>query len=122
LDLLSRARVGVVPFLSAANHMDAQPIKLFEYMIAGLPIVVSNLPRLSEIVTEVQCGILVEPGQPKAIGEALQWLLEHRVEAQAMGNRGRRAILQTYNWNSQAQLLLHLYCRVTGGRVPLHCG
>src|SRR5207245_2133345 len=38
LDLLSRARVGVVPFLPAYDHMDAQPIKLFEYMIAGLPL------------------------------------------------------------------------------------
>jgi glycosyltransferase involved in cell wall biosynthesis len=122
LDLLSRARVGVVPFLPAHDHMDAQPIKLFEYMIAGLPIVASNLPRLREIVTEVQCGILVDPSQPKAIAEALQWLLEHPTEAQAMGNRGRQAILQTYNWNSQAQLLLDLYCRVTGGRVPVRCG
>jgi glycosyltransferase involved in cell wall biosynthesis len=101
--------------------MDAQPIKLFEYMLAGLPIVASNLPRLREIVTEVHCGILVDPRQPEAIAEALQWLLEHPAEAQAMGNRGRQAVLQTYNWNSQAQLLLHLYCRVTGERVPVHC-
>jgi glycosyltransferase involved in cell wall biosynthesis len=113
LDLLSRARVGVVPFLPATNHTDMQPIKLFEYMIAGLPIVASNLPRLSEIMKEVQCGILVEPGQPEALAEAIQWLLEHPAEAQAMGNRGRQAILQTYNWNSQAQLLLDLYRKIT---------
>ncbi len=122
LDLLSRARVGVVPLLPTPNHIDSQPIKLFEYMLAGLPVVASNLPRQGEIVQEARCGILVEPGQPKAIAEAIQWLLEHPAEAQAMGNRGRQAILQTYNWNSQAQLLLHLYCRVTGGRVPVHCG
>jgi glycosyltransferase involved in cell wall biosynthesis len=121
LDLLSRARVGVVPYLPTANTMDCQPIKLFEYMIAGLPIVASNLPRLREIVQEVQCGILVDPSQPEAIAEALQWLLEHPTEAQAMGNRGRQAVLQTYNWNSQAQLLLHLYHRVTEGRVSIHC-
>jgi glycosyltransferase involved in cell wall biosynthesis len=122
LELLSRARIGVVPILPTPNHMDSQPIKLFEYMIAGLPVVASNLPRQAEIVKEAQCGILVEPGQPKALAEAIQWLLEHPMEAQAMGHRGRQAILQTYNWNSQAQLLLHLYCRVTGGRVPVHCG
>jgi glycosyltransferase involved in cell wall biosynthesis len=114
LDMLSRARVGVVPFLSTGWHMDIQPIKLFEYMIAGLPIVCSDLPRLSEIVKEVQCGLLVEPGQPEAMAEAIQWLLEHPAEAQAMGNRGRQAVLQTYNWNSQAELLLDLYRRVTG--------
>jgi glycosyltransferase involved in cell wall biosynthesis len=114
LSLLSRARVGVVPFLTAANHTDAQPTKLFEYMIAGLPIVASNLPQLGKIVKEAQCGILVEPGRPHAMAKAIQWLLEHPAEAHAMGNRGRRAILETYNWNSQGQLLLQLYRRVTG--------
>src|SRR5215813_4388039 len=118
LDLLSRARIGVVPLLPTPNHMDSQPIKLFEYMLAGLPVVASNLPRQGEIVKEARCGILVEPGQPKALAEAIQWLLEHPAEAQAMGNRGRQAILQTYNWNSQAQLLLDLYRRVAGCRVP----
>jgi glycosyltransferase involved in cell wall biosynthesis len=119
LDLLSRARIGVVPFLPTPNLMNAQPIKLFEYMLAGLPVVASNLPRLREIVTEAQCGLLVEPGQPQALAEALQWLLEHPAEAQAMGQRGRQSILQTYNWTSQAQLLLDLYRRVTGSRVSV---
>jgi len=113
LDLLSRARVGVAPALPTANSLDAQPIKLFEYMLAGLPVVASNLPRQGEIVREAQCGLLVEPGQPKALAVAIQWLLEHPAEAQAMGNRGRQAILQTYNWGSQAQFMLHLYRRVT---------
>jgi glycosyltransferase involved in cell wall biosynthesis len=122
LDLLSRALVGVVPLLPTPNHMDSQPIKLFEYMLAGLPVVVSNLPRQGEIVKEAQCGLLVEPGQPQALAEAIQWLLEHPEEAQAMGKRGRQAVLQTYNWDSQAQLLLHLYRRVAGGWVPVRYG
>jgi len=91
-------------------------------MIAGLPVVVSNLPRQGEIMRETQCGLLVEPGQPKALAEAIQWLLEHPEEAQAMGKRGRQAVLQTYNWDSQAQLLLHLYRRVSGGWVPVRYG
>jgi glycosyltransferase involved in cell wall biosynthesis len=117
LDLLSRARIGVVPLLPAPNNIDSQPIKLFEYMIAGLPVVATKLPRQGAIVREAQCGILVEPGQPKGIAEAIQWLLEHPSEAQAMGDRGRRAILQTYNWNSEAQSLLNLYRRLTCKRV-----
>jgi len=103
----------VIPFLSTGWHMNIQPIKLFEYMIAALPIVSSDLPRLRTIVQEVQCGILVEPGQPKAFAEAIQWLLEHPAEAQAMGERGRQAVLHTYNWNSQAEVLLDLYRRIT---------
>jgi glycosyltransferase involved in cell wall biosynthesis len=111
LDLCSRARIGVIPILRSPNHTDSQPIKLFEYMIAGLPVVASRFPRVAEIMGESQCGILVEPGQPQAIAEAIQWLMEHPLEARAMGNRGRSAVLQTYNWTTQAQLLLQLYQR-----------
>jgi glycosyltransferase involved in cell wall biosynthesis len=114
LDMLARARVGVVPFLPAANHTDCQPTKLFEYMIAGLPVVATSLLQLGKIVKDAQCGILVEPGNPQAMADAIQWLLEHPAEALAMGNRGRQAILQTYNWNSQADLLLQLYRSVHG--------
>lgn len=114
LELFSRGRVGVVPFLSSPNHIDAQPIKLFEYMLAGLPVVASSFPRVAEIVKQAECGILVEPGKPEEMAEAIRWMLENPQEAMTMGMRGRKAVLATYNWNSQAQLLLQLYSKVTG--------
>jgi glycosyltransferase involved in cell wall biosynthesis len=114
LELFSRARVGVIPFLVSPNHNDVQPIKLFEYMLAGLPVVASKLPRVAEIIKQAECGILVEPGKPQEMAEAIRWMLEHPQDAMAMGMRGRKAVLATYNWNSQAQLLLQLYRRVTG--------
>lgn len=113
LDLLSRARIGVVPFLSASNHTDCQPTKLFEYMRAGLPVVATNLQRVGEVIQKVGCGILVPPGDAQAMAEAIAWLLEHPAEAHAMGDLGRQAILQTYNWNSEEQRLLQFYCRLT---------
>jgi glycosyltransferase involved in cell wall biosynthesis len=119
LDLLCRARIGVVPLLPVSNNIDSQPIKLFEYMSAGLPVVATKLPRQAAIVKGAQCGILVEPGQPKAIAEAIQWLLEHPSEAQAMGGNGRQAILQTYNWSSEAKSLLDLYRRITCTDSPI---
>ena len=114
LDLLGKARIGVVPFLPAANHTDCQPTKLFEYMVAGLPVVATDLLQVGKIVRDAQCGILVEPGNPQAMANAIQWLLEHPQEAEEMGLRGRQAILRTYNWNSQAHLLVQMYRRVTG--------
>lgn len=114
LDLLGRARIGVLPFRSAANLNNAQPIKLFEYMLAGIPVLASDLPRQAEIVRDAQCGIVVKPNQPQALADAIRWLLEHPAEAQAMGTRGREAVLRNYNWNSQADLLLQLYRKVIG--------
>jgi glycosyltransferase involved in cell wall biosynthesis len=111
LDLLSRARMGVVSYLPAANHADCQPIKLFEFMRAGLPVVASKLPRLTEIVTSAGCGLIVDATNPQEIANAINWLLEHPVEAEQMGARGREAVLKTYNWHSQAEELLKLYQR-----------
>jgi glycosyltransferase involved in cell wall biosynthesis len=81
-------------------------------MLAGIPVQASDLPRQAEIVKDAQCGILVKPNQPQALADAIQWLLEHPVEAQAMGARGREGVLRNYNWNSQARLLLELYHKV----------
>lgn len=114
LSLLTRARIGVIPFLPVENHILAQPIKLFEYMLAGLPIVATDLERQAEIIRGAGCGILVPPSQPKAMAEAIQWLLEHPQEAQTMGQRGREAALNTYNWGTQEKLLLDLYRKACG--------
>lgn len=113
LDLLSRARVGAIPLHLTVNHAESQPIKLFEYMLAGLPVVAFHLPRTTEIMEESGCGIVVEPGNTRKLAEAIQWLLENPAEAEAMGKRGREAVLKTYNWNTQATSLLELYSRIT---------
>lgn len=109
LEALQRARIGILSFLPAANHTDCQPIKLFEYMLAGLPIVAFHLPRIAEIIEQAQCGLLVEPGNSRELAAAIQWLLQNPEQAEAMGARGRKAVIETYNWNTQADLLLQLY-------------
>lgn len=50
--LYGRARCGFVLYQPAANHFEAQPIKMFEYMAAGLPFVASDFPLWKKIVDE----------------------------------------------------------------------
>jgi glycosyltransferase involved in cell wall biosynthesis len=111
-DLLARARVGIVTLHPVPAYLEAQPIKLFEYMAAALPVVASNLPRMKEIVEEVGCGLVVDPLKPEEIAEAIRWLLDHPSEAEAMGMRGREAVLRIYNWHIQAGRMLALYRRI----------
>lgn len=109
-NLMSRARVGVVTFLPAPNHVAAQPNKLFEYMSAGLPVVASHFPLWREIVDGVGCGLLVDPEDSDDIARALRWLLEHPAEAEEMGRRGRQAVQTRYNWDTQSRVLLE-FCK-----------
>jgi glycosyltransferase involved in cell wall biosynthesis len=103
------AIVGLVLFHPAPNHEKALPNKLFEYMAAGLPVVASNFPLWKEIVEGNRCGITVDPLDPKAIAQAIEYLLTHPEEAHQMGENGRRAVEKKYNWEREKEKFLKLY-------------
>jgi glycosyltransferase involved in cell wall biosynthesis len=110
--VLGRARVGVVTLLPLPNYLDALPVKLFEYMAAGLPVVASNFPLWRRIIEHAGCGLLVDPTNPEEIAEACRHLLEHPAKAEAMGQQGREAVSRIYNWDMAARELLLLYQRL----------
>lgn len=108
-NLLAESLAGLVLFYPLGNHVRAQPNKLFEYMSAGLPVIASDFPLWRSIVDDAKCGLLVDPLDPHAIAEAMLWIVEHPVEATEMGNRGRAAVIEKYNWEAEFPKLLSLY-------------
>jgi glycosyltransferase involved in cell wall biosynthesis len=109
--LLGRARVGLVLLQPVPHYQSNYPVKLFEYMAAGLPVVASDLPNCRQVVEDTGCGLVVDPLDTAAIAKAVQWLLENPSEAEEMGRRGRRAVEERHNWNSEGQKLVRYYER-----------
>lgn len=109
---MGRSRAGVALYRPTANVLRAEPIKLYEMMGAGLPIVVTDIPRWRDLVMGDNCGIMVDPEDAEACASALARLLANPEEAQAMGDRARRTILDNYQWSIDEARLLALYERL----------
>lgn len=103
------ADAGIICFLPEPNHIEALPNKIFEYMAAGIPIIASDFPLWKEIIEKRGCGICVEPQNPKSIAKALSFLAENPDKARRMGENGRKAVREVYNWEKESQKLLNLY-------------
>lgn len=108
-DLLEKSVGGLVTFLPAPNHQDAQPNKMFEYMSAGVPVIGSHFALWKQIIEGNQCGICVDPLNPGAIAEAVDYLVTHPAEAEQMGRNGHKAVLERYNWSIEERKLLDFY-------------
>lgn len=106
---LANVRAGLVVLQPIKHEMLTLPIKLFEYMAAGVPVISSDFPLWRSIVDEAGCGLLVDPMKPDTITEAMQWIADHPDEAQEMGARGRKAIEDQYNWAHEAATLVRFY-------------
>ena len=108
-EVLSRSVAGVLTFHPLLNHVNAQPNKLFEYMSASIPVIASNFPFWREIVERHRCGLLVDPYDPDAIAEAIDFLITHLDESERMGANARKAVEENYNWEVEEKKLKLFY-------------
>lgn len=112
--LLGRVRAGLVVLQPTNRYMVSQPIKLFEYMSAGIPVIASDFPLWRSFVIENNCGLLVNPLDPGTIARAIEFILVQPQAAEEMGRRGREAVAQYYHWEAEAPRLIQLYQEIAG--------
>lgn len=108
-DILAESIAGLVTFLPAPNHIDAQPNKMFEYMSAGVPVICSNFPLWREIIENNDCGVCVDPLVPSEIASAIDFLAKNPDIVKRMGCNGKKAVQQKFNWAVEERKLLKLY-------------
>ena len=108
--LLAHCDLGFSILSPEPRYVNALPVKLFEYMAAGLPVIASRFPAISQIISRHDCGALVDPGaSPQSIAEhIIHWKANPEIPMK-LGANGRQAILQDYNWESLMIEVLALY-------------
>jgi glycosyltransferase involved in cell wall biosynthesis len=114
---LSTVDVGLVCIQPEAQYLTSLPTKLFEYMVAGLPVIASNFPLWREIVEGQRCGLCVDPREPRELAEAIRYLHAHSDVRAEMGKNGRTAALSEFNWESQSKVLIDLYAEILGNKT-----
>jgi glycosyltransferase involved in cell wall biosynthesis len=107
--IMSQCFVGMVTLLDVPNHKNSSPNKLFEYMAAGLPVVASDFSYWRVIVEGYSAGICVNPTDIYSISEAIQYLKVNKEISIKMGQNGRKAFLENYNWQVDEKKLVKLY-------------
>lgn len=112
VELLGHVRAGLLLLQPMQNYQDSLPIKMFEYMAAGIPVIASDFPGWRGIIEDAGCGILVDPLDTSAVTRAMRWVLNNPEQADAMGRRGQMAVAQRYNWRTSSQALFGLYERL----------
>lgn len=106
------ADIGVQPIANTClNHFTTDSNKLFEYVIAGLPVIASRLPEIRRVVERYDLGLLIEPGDTSSLIAATRTLVTDAALRSRFANNARQAA-QQLNWESQEAALVDLYERV----------
>jgi len=85
-------------------------------MAAGIPAVVTDMPVYRQLFEAEHCALFVSPFDPAAIAGAIEYLLTHEREAEAMGQRGRAAVEARYQWAHAERRLVECYAALAPSR------
>jgi glycosyltransferase involved in cell wall biosynthesis len=105
---INAADIMVAPYNPNRDKLRKQygigsPIKIFEYMACGKPVVTTDLELITNIVQKGKTGLIVPPGAINRLAEALFELIDKPKEARRMGQRARRIVEYRYSWRGLAE-------------------
>lgn len=102
--LIASSIAAIIPKNNSAGHSASglSPLKLYEALATGVPVIVTDIPGMAELVRDHEVGIVVPLDNPSSIAEAVSWIHENRSRALAMGQRARSTIVAMHSWDSRA--------------------
>ncbi len=110
---LRDARIGIIPLPPYRKFMKNIPLKMFEFMGCGMPMVLSDLPPSRQFINGENCAFAVKPDNFDEYAKAIMQLLGDPKKALEMGHNGKRLVFERFNWNTEADKLLKLYGELT---------
>jgi len=108
---LAKSFAGLSTLLHIGQYplIDTFPTKVYEYMAAGIPVIISNTKFAKTMVEKYKCGICVNPEDIEDISKAISFLKSNTEIAIQMGENGRKAFEENFNWQIEEKKLINLY-------------
>ena len=108
---LAASDVCIVPLVRSVQTDAALSHKLFQYMVMGKPVVASSCVAIRRVIQATECGLLFPPGDSEALSDALIGLRDPELRSR-LGERGREAVLERYDWSRAASRLIRVYAEL----------
>jgi len=106
---IGAASVCLAPFDKARNDLTGlSPLKIFEYMACGKPIITTRVGGLERIIDQHECGMVVDPENVDGLVKAITKLLSEPELAEKLGKRGRRAAVEHYTWRKIGDRIIEI--------------
>lgn len=105
--LLAGMDIGVAPYPQMKGFYFS-PLKIYEYMAAGIAVIASRTGHLADVVRDEHTGLLVQPDNPQALCEAIERLLDDSALRQRLGAAGRLQVVSEHGWDRVVTRILQL--------------
>lgn len=103
--LISNSIASLIPKNNRGNRKETglSPLKLYESLACGVPVIVSDFPGQGDFVRKYECGIVISPEDPKALIQAILHLRANDSERLSMGYRGRKIVEEEHSWDKRSK-------------------
>jgi glycosyltransferase involved in cell wall biosynthesis len=109
VNYISVSKLGLVPLLPTRKFLKNIPIKQFEYMACGIPVLGANLPPIASYINACGCGRTFDSTNFEAFASAIMDMLQNESEWQCMSEAGKKAIREMWNWDRMEERLFDVY-------------
>jgi glycosyltransferase involved in cell wall biosynthesis len=108
---LASCHVGVVTSSDDLPRRMGPPVKLFDYLSVGLPVVANDIGGWTKIIEHEEIGILTD-SDPQSLADGILKLIGNEGLSRRLGEKGLELVKSKLNWDESAKILLHEYARL----------
>ncbi|MDD3741312.1 MAG: glycosyltransferase [Bacteroidales bacterium] len=108
-ELLKKVRLGMVILEATPSYIYSLPVKMFEYMASGLPVIASDFSLWRGIIESANCGICIDQTNSAEIRNKINSLISEKSNLSNMGKNGRKAVEEKYNWGNEERKMIKFY-------------